>query len=167
MPHRLFRLLSMTWVGSLLTIGYLVAPILFASLDRATAGGVAALLFRGEALIGVVCGVLLLGLSNVLVRRGHDAYQRLRWVVAAMLLCVLGGYFAVEPFMNALRLAAQHAGTDVGHSAYASRFAMLHGVSSVIYLIESLLGIVLVWRLPLNIRPGSAIICPTGAGASG
>jgi hypothetical protein len=147
----------MAWVGSLLTVGYLVAPILFASLDRTTAGSVAALIFRGEALIGVVGAVLLLGLSNVLIRRGDHAYRRVRWIVAAMLLCVLGGYFAVEPFMNALRLAAQHAGTDVGHSAYASRFAMLHGVSSVIYLIESLLGVALVWRLPLIIRADSAI----------
>ena len=39
MPHRLFRLLTVVWVGSLLTIGYAVAPVLFTSLDRMTAGG--------------------------------------------------------------------------------------------------------------------------------
>jgi len=148
MPHRLFRLLTVVWVGSLLTIGYAVAPVLFTSLDRMTAGAVAAQLFRIEGVIGVVCGVLLLALCNVLVRRGGDAYRRLRWLIAGMLVCVLVGYFALQPFMNALRIAAQEAGTDVGHSVYASRFGMLHGVSSVFYLIESLLGIVLVWKLP-------------------
>ncbi|WP_180730871.1 DUF4149 domain-containing protein [Paraburkholderia sp. PGU19] len=160
MPHRLFRLLTVVWVGSLLTIGYAVAPVLFTSLDRVTAGAVAAQLFRIEGVIGVVCGVLLLALCNVLVRRGGEAYRRLRWLIAGMLVCVLVGYFALQPFMNALRIAAQEAGTDVGHSVYASRFGMLHGVSSVFYLIESLLGIVLVWKLPA----GTGITVERGAG---
>ncbi|CAG9237078.1 putative transmembrane protein [Paraburkholderia caribensis] len=160
MPHRLFRLLTVVWVGSLLTIGYAVAPVLFTSLDRVTAGAVAAQLFRIEGVIGVVCGVLLLALCNLLVRRGGDAYRRLRWLIAGMLVCVLVGYFALQPFMNALRIAAQEAGTDVGHSVYASRFGMLHGVSSVFYLIESLLGIVLVWKLPAE----SGVAVERGAG---
>jgi len=84
----------------------------------------------------------------LLVRRGATAYRRLRWVLAGMLICVLLGYFALQPFMNALRVAALAEGTDVGHSAYAARFGMLHGVSSLFYLIESLLGLVLVWKLP-------------------
>jgi hypothetical protein len=147
-PHRLFRLLTVIWVGSQLTIGYAAAPTLFAMLDRISAGAVAAQLFRIEAIVGVLCGVLLLALGNLLVRRGVAAYRRLRWVLAGMLICVLLGYFALQPFMNALRVAALAEGTDVGHSAYAARFGMLHGVSSLFYLIESLLGLVLVWKLP-------------------
>ncbi|MGF6755220.1 glucan phosphoethanolaminetransferase (alkaline phosphatase superfamily) [Paraburkholderia sp. GAS42] len=156
MPHRVFRLLTVAWVGSLFTIGYAVAPVLFASLDRTTAGSVAAQLFRIEAVLGAVCGVLLLALGNVLVRRGGDAYRRLRWLTAAMLVCVLVGYFALQPFMEALRVAALNAGTDVGHSAYAARFGMLHGVSSLFYLVESLLGLALVWMLPVGAGVSSA-----------
>ncbi|CAG2265748.1 MULTISPECIES: DUF4149 domain-containing protein [Burkholderia] len=148
MPHRVFRLLSAVWVGSLLTIGYAVAPVLFKTLERMTAGSVAAQLFRIEAILGVVCGVLLLALSNQQVRRGSTEYRRVRWIVAAMVVCVLVGYFALQPFMNALRVAAMDAGTDIANSPYASRFGMLHGVSSVFYLVESVLGLMLVWRLP-------------------
>ncbi|KVA41534.1 hypothetical protein WI61_03200 [Burkholderia cepacia] len=148
MPHRVFRLLSAVWVGSLLTIGYAVAPVLFKTLERMTAGSVAAQLFRIEAILGVVCGVLLLALSNQQVRRGSSEYRRVRWVVAAMVVCVLVGYFALQPFMNALRVAAMDAGTDIANSPYASRFGMLHGVSSVFYLVESVLGLMLIWRLP-------------------
>ncbi|MBR8397354.1 DUF4149 domain-containing protein [Burkholderia cenocepacia] len=148
MPHRVFRLLSAVWVGSLLTIGYAVAPVLFKTLERMTAGSVAAQLFRIEALLGVVCGVLLLALSNQQVRRGSSEYRRVRWIVAAMVVCVLVGYFALQPFMNALRVAAMDAGTDIANSPYASRFGMLHGVSSVFYLVESVLGLMLIWRLP-------------------
>ncbi|NTX27763.1 DUF4149 domain-containing protein [Burkholderia pyrrocinia] len=148
MPHRVFRLLSAVWVGSLLTIGYAVAPVLFKTLERITAGSVAAQLFRIEAILGVVCGVLLLALSNQQVRRGSSEYRRVRWIVAAMVVCVLVGYFALQPFMNALRMAAMDAGADIANSPYASRFGMLHGVSSVFYLVESVLGLMLIWRLP-------------------
>jgi len=147
-PHRLFGLLAMLWVGSQLTIGYAVAPVLFASLERVVAGGIAAQLFRIEAFVGVVCGVLLLGLSSVLARRGALGYRRLRWILALMLLCVLIGYFALQPYMNALRVAAMSAGMDVASSPYASRFGLLHGVSSLFYLVQSLLGAWLVWLLP-------------------
>ncbi|TCW86959.1 DUF4149 domain-containing protein [Burkholderia sp. SRS-46] len=148
MPHRVFRLLSAVWVGSLLTIGYAVAPVLFNSLERTMAGSIAAQLFRIEAIVGAVCGVLLLVLSNQQVRRGSDDYRRVRWILAAMVGCVLVGYFALQPFMNALRVAAMEAGTDIAHSAYASRFGMLHGVSSLFYLVESVLGLMLIWKLP-------------------
>jgi hypothetical protein len=147
-PHRLFGLLAMLWVGSQLTIGYAVAPVLFASLERMTAGAVAAQLFRIEGWLGAVCGVLMLVLSNMLARRGILQYRRMRWLLVGMLVCVLVGYFALQPFMNALRMEAMNTGMDIANSPYASRFGMLHGVSSLFYLIESLLGVALVWLLP-------------------
>ncbi len=147
-PHRLFGLIAMLWVGSQLTIGYAVAPVLFTSLDHMTAGALAAQLFRIEGMIGLVAGVVLLAFANLFVRRGDAGYRRLRWLLIGMLLCVVFGYYALQPFMNAMRMNALQAGVDIAHSAYASRFGMLHGVSSVFYLVESLLGAWLVWLLP-------------------
>jgi Xanthine/uracil permeases len=94
MPHRLFRLLTVVWVGSLLTIGYAVAPVLFTSLDRMTAGAVAAQLFRIEGVLGAVCGILLLGLGERTGSPRQRRYRRLRWLIVGMLVCVLVGYFA-------------------------------------------------------------------------
>jgi hypothetical protein len=147
-PHRVFRLLILVWVGSALTIGYLVAPTLFATLARSTAGDVAARLFRIEAFIGVACGILSLTLSNVLVRRGAAGYRKLRWLVVGMLVCVLVGYFGLQPFMDALRAQAHAEGLDLAGSPYAARFGLLHGVSTVFYVVETILGLVLVWLLP-------------------
>lgn len=153
MPQRLFNLLSTIWVGSLLTTGYLVAPTLFALLAQTDAGNVAASLFRKQAYISVICGVLLLLFVNREMRiqsAGEtpqaivQALRRARRVIVAMVLCTLIGYFALQPWMNALRLAAQSAGTDIGHSAFKAQFGALHGVSMVFYLVESLLGIWLV-----------------------
>jgi len=152
MPHRLFRLLTLIWAGSQWTIGYMVAPVLFAVLDRPSAGQVAERLFYYEAMLGCVCGILLLALGNQMVRRGDMAYRRLRWPLLGMLLCTGFGYFALEPFMHVLRSAAEAHGTDIAHSVYAARFGMLHVAASVFYGLQSLLALVLVWRLPLMAR---------------
>jgi len=148
MEHRLFRTISMVWVGSLLTLGFVAAPVLFSMLDRTSAGSVAAQLFRIEAIIGVVSVLVLILIGNRFVKSGIVDYKRVRWIVAVMLLCVLVGYFALQPFMNSLRMAAQEAGTDLASSPYAKEFGILHGISSAIYVIECLFGIALVWRLP-------------------
>lgn len=162
--YRLFRLLAVLWVGSLVTIGYVAAPVLFATLERANAGMVAARLFHVEAVFGLACGLVLLLWSHFLVQRGMAAYRHMRILLAAMLVCVLFGYFALQPFMNAWRIAALQAGVDVGHSGNATRFAILHGVASVFYLIESVLGLVLIWRLPAGAegssRLGRSVLTP-------
>ncbi|RBJ65752.1 DUF4149 domain-containing protein, partial [Pseudomonas sp. MWU12-2534b] len=48
------------WIGGLLVIGIIVAPVLFKSLDAATAGMVAGRLFAVIAWVGLVCGMILL-----------------------------------------------------------------------------------------------------------
>jgi hypothetical protein len=147
MAHRLFRIVAMVWVGSLLSLGFIAA----------SAGSVAAQLFRIEGILGVVCALVLLLIGNRQVKSGFADYKRVRWIVMAMLLCVLIGYFALQPFMESLRVAAQEAGTDLAHSAYTQRFGMLHGVSSAFYVVESLLGILLVWRLPGQSASGPVV----------
>lgn len=147
LPHRIFLLLTVIWAGSLWTVGYMVAPTLFAVLpSRETAGMIAGHIFRYEAILGVTVGVLQLVLCNVLIRRGAARYRALRWIVLAMLVCVLVGYFGLQPFMEGLKAKAQALNLGVSESPYRSEFGMLHGVSSVFYLVQSLLALVLVWR---------------------
>ena len=135
MPAERARLLIATfWVGSLWAIGYLAAPTLFATLyDRVLAGTVAGSLFRTEAWASVACAILLLGLQ----------VQQKR-LVLAMLACTVIGYFCLQPFMAALREGAGPGG--VMASDARTEFAVLHGASMVIYLVESLLGAALVLK---------------------
>jgi hypothetical protein len=127
------RLLIITaWVGSLWTTGYLVAPTLFKTIpDTALAGTIAGQLFNVEAWFSVVCAVVLLALARY-------QRQKLSWLVIGMLGCTLVGYFALHPFMAGLR-AAGLANPDVKW-----QFGVLHGISSGIYLMQSILGAMLV-----------------------
>lgn len=135
----LARVLVALWVGGMWTVGYIAVPILFAMLDdRMLAGNIAGRFFTIMAWIGMWTAVYLL--VFMFVRRGRAVLgDKLFWVIAAMLACVAVGYFGIQAEMAALK--ADVGSLDVMESASRSKFAILHGVSSAIYLVQSVLGI--------------------------
>lgn len=136
-------LLVTVWAGSIWAIGYLVAPMLFATLaDRVLAGTIAGSLFRAGAYLSLCCAALLLALLWY-DRTWPQRRSALR-LVASMLVCVLIGYFGLQPWMAALREAAGPGGVMEG--ATRMQFGMLHGVSSLIYLVQSGLAVALVLK---------------------
>jgi hypothetical protein len=130
------------WVGGLWAIGYLAAPVLFAELgDRMLAGRLAGVMFQWVAWVGFACGAYLLGFA--VARRGWRVWRSLPfWLVVAMLLLAAAGHFGIQPVIAKLKLEAWP--RDVLEGAVKERFAVWHGVASVVYLIESLLGLLLV-----------------------
>jgi len=146
--QRLFILVVGLWVGSLLTSGYVVAPTIFNTMtDRQAAGMVAGSIFKVEALISTLVCIGLMVLANLLVNRGLIQYRVIRWILLGMLLCSLAASFIFIPWMNTLRDEALLQGMPVMLSPSASIFSKLHGVSSVVFLIQSALGLYLAWRL--------------------
>lgn len=146
--QRLFILIAGLWVGSLLTVGYLVAPAIFSTMtDRQAAGMVAGSIFRIEAYLSLIVCIGLMVLSNLLVNRGLHQFRLIRWILLAMLLCSVTAAFIFIPWMNALRDNALAQGMPVMVSPSATLFGRLHGVSSILFMLQSLLGIFLVWRL--------------------
>jgi hypothetical protein len=148
-----FRLLVATlWAGSLWAIGYLAAPTLFATLsDRVLAGTIAASLFKNQAWLSIACGLLMLVL--IWVSKGTEtggifagsarnsaakSRRTLMAVVLVMLGCTLVSHFGLQPMMAALRAAAGPGG--VMESAAKNEFGMLHGISSGLFLVQSLLA---------------------------
>jgi hypothetical protein len=149
--QRLFILITGLWVGSLLTVGYLVAPAIFSTMsDRQAAGMVAGSIFRLEAYLSVIVCIGLIVLANLLVRRGLDQFRIIRWLLLAMLLCSVTAAFIFIPWMNSLRDHALAHGMPVMLSPSATVFGRLHGASSILFLLQSILGIFLVWRLSKN-----------------
>jgi hypothetical protein len=141
-PEALHWLAVTIWVGSLWTIGLMVAPTLFHYLpDRMLAGSIAARLFTYTALLGIGCGVYL-----VLFRMVRFGSQALRhgffWFSLAMLILAIVGEFAVQPILHALR--EQALPKQVMETVLRERFATWHGVASVLYVIECVLGVGLV-----------------------
>jgi hypothetical protein len=132
------------WIGGLWAIGYLAAPVLFTSLaDKQLAGLLAGKLFELMAWIGMAAATYLL-----IYRIARDGGATLKtlffWVVALMLALTLAGYFGIQPIMQGLKNAALP--QAVMQSVFADRFARWHGISSILYLIQSVMGLLLIWR---------------------
>lgn len=142
LSHHLAALLTTAWVGGLWATGYLAVPVLFyMQPDRQLAGQLAGQMFTLIAYVGMVCGTYLL-IQRIGVFGQAALRQPLFWVVAVMLLITLVIQFCLQPVMADLKLQALP--LDVMRSAFADSFKMLHGISSILYLIQSLLGVVLV-----------------------
>ena len=141
-------LLATVWAGSLWAIGYIVAPILFSTVeDKALAGTIAGTLFQAEAWLSLVCGLLLVFLCNSTVYKlSIKEHRFVLLLIVGMLTCTLTGYFALHPYLLDLR-ALMHGAVGADLIAVKSKFGLLHGLSSVIYLLESLLAVALILKI--------------------
>jgi hypothetical protein len=146
--QRLFVLIAGLWVGSILAVGYLVAPVIFHTLtDRQVAGMVAGSVFKAESYLSIIVCIALMVLANLLVTRGLAQYKMIRLILLGMLICAAAASFVLIPWLDTLRDQALLEGMPVMLSPSADLFRKLHGVSSIFFLLQSALGIYLVWRL--------------------
>jgi Domain of unknown function (DUF4149) len=130
------------WVGGMWAIGYIAAPVLFASLgDRQLAGMVAGKLFSLLGWIGL--GSVAYLLLFLMVRWGSQVFKRgVFWLVLLMALLVAASQFGIQPLMAQLKADALP--REVMESVLRDRFAAWHGISSILYLVQSVLGLWLV-----------------------
>lgn len=138
------------WVGGLWAIGYLAAPVLFSVLDdRALAGRVAGVMFHYVGWLGMVVSAYLL-VFLALKKNGAALKCSVFWVVLLMLLLTAAGQFGIQPILAQLK--ADSFPREVMESAMRDRFMAWHGVSSVLYLVESVLGLLLVAQQGRGLR---------------
>ena len=141
MLRKLALILLTLWIGSLWMTG-LSANILFKTIeDSQLAGQVAGHLFAAASYIGLVSGGFLL--MQMILETGSNSLKRHDvWIVVLMLVLILVGFFGIQSHLAQLKADAYP--QNVMHSEYAAEFSAWHGVSGVLYLVECLLGGVLV-----------------------
>lgn len=137
--QRLEYVLLTFWTGIMIAIGYIAAPILFKLLvdDRKLAGMLAGEMFHLVAIIGLVCGGLLL-----LLRYSDQSIAMFRqWrglILILMLTLVASSLFILQPMIAETKALGLVEGSEA-----AKRFGMLHGVSAILYLATVLCGVIL------------------------
>lgn len=133
------NILLTLWIGSMWTVGYLVAPVLFSQLDdRIVAGMLAGQMFSIISYIGLMSASILL--ITQLLRHGLPSRQHwLSGVLIIMLILTGIGEFVLQPQMAALK-AAGLAGENI------TQFSRVHGMASILYLLNSVMGLVLIAR---------------------
>jgi hypothetical protein len=153
-PHTLSRQLAYIsaalWVGGMWAIGYLAVPVLFQTLpDRQLAGLLAGKMFTWMAFVGMGCAAYLLVYQSY--QAGAAVWKQSTFIVTLLMLILLCvGQFGIQPVMADLK--SQALPLDVMQTPLAAQFKALHGIASILYLIQSLLGIVLLLRPTANSR---------------
>lgn len=132
------KILLTIWIGALWTVGFIVVPTLFGSLeDRQIAGLLAGKMFTAVSYIGLFSGLVLL-VSEF--RRSGTLLSSWRankrfWLLIFMLLLVVIGEFLIQPQMAALK----QSGLSVG-----PEFDRLHGMATALYMLNCLFGLILI-----------------------
>ena len=120
-------------------IGYLAVPVLFRLLDdRMLAGMLAGEMFHLLNFLGLFCGVLLL--AGLWLQSGRAALFSWRsGLLVLMLALICVAEFVLQPQMAALKQAGLEGDR-------LQQFRWLHGLSSILFLVNSLSGLLLLIR---------------------
>ncbi len=116
-------------------IGYIVVPVLFQMLDKPVAGNVAGQLFTIISYIGVFSATALI--ISIVVKQGFNSRHWQLLALIGMLVLVIIGQFVLQPMMAELKAVGI---SDINKA----EFGRLHGIASVLFLINSLAGLALV-----------------------
>ncbi|WP_368495243.1 MULTISPECIES: DUF4149 domain-containing protein [Neisseria] len=142
MMKKLAGVLAGAWLGLQLGVGYLVAPVLFQNLERMQAGALAGVLFTVTAYIGMFVWLLVYFTGRSEQKRAYARAHTGKWILLLLALLAVN-QFLITPVIEAHKTGtANWLLTLLGGS-----FGRWHGTSTIIYMVCSVLGLGLVFRL--------------------
>ncbi|MBS5836473.1 hypothetical protein HMPREF2936_01305 [Neisseria sp. HMSC064F04] len=141
--NRLCALLTSLWLGMQVMAGYVAAPILFERLGKQEAGNIAGVLFSINNYFGLLAWIV----AWLVVRSSQNRSLNNNDKVAPKFIILLLLLTASNQFLISPVIAAHKTGTaNWLLSLLGGSFGMWHGISSIIYLVCSVLGLGLLWR---------------------
>lgn len=124
------------WAGSLWTVGFLAAPLLFASLpSHALAGMAARHLFMGVEYLDIACGLFMLG--SLWLNKAAGYRRAAASLISVMLILTVVSLLVIDPWLDHVKLV---------DGAGSGQFIWAHTLASVVYGVLCLLALVLVVR---------------------
>ena len=140
--NRLCALLTSLWLGMQVMAGYVAAPILFERLGKQEAGNIAGVLFSINNYFGLLAWIV----AWLVVRSNRNCLFSDNGKVAPKFIILLLLLTASNQFLISPVIAAHKTGTaNWLLSLLGGSFGMWHGISSIIYLVCSILGLGLLW----------------------
>ncbi len=141
--NRSCALLTSLWLGMQVMAGYVAAPILFERLGKQEAGNIAGVLFSINNYFGLLAWIV----AWLVVRSNQNRSFSDNGKVAPKFIILLLLLTASNQFLISPVIAAHKTGTaNWLLSLLGGSFGMWHGISSIIYLVCSVLGLGLLWR---------------------
>lgn len=150
MKARLPVFLAALWWGSLTSLGFIVVPMLFASLGTpAVAGAMAAKLFTAQTWLGTACAMLLLLAANQKRPEAHvqSAHPAIKFIVAGLLLALVGEFGIAARIVNA--------------RAEGGNLKLWHGLGTGVYVVQWLCAGVSFWHLAGESKAAATVASAT------
>lgn len=146
--NRLAALIAGSWLGAQIFAGYVAAPVLFKSLEKAQAGEIAGRLFTVAGYLGLAAWCLV----YLLARTGKAAPKPRRWIALQIMLIGLN-LLVIQPVIDAVKRNTPYPLQNFFHSLFHSghssetgaltEFAFWHGFSSLVYMAVTVLGLLI------------------------
>lgn len=139
----LLKLFLPIWAGSLWWM-IIVAKVLFDKIPTAIlAGIVAGQLFHYLSYFSLGMSVLIF--FHLFKYHGWSSVKSSQfWLILFIAVIVLINFFGIQPTLEALKINAQP--KEVMESIFADRFAMWHGISSISFIVQTVLVTILMLR---------------------
>lgn len=149
MTERIYTVLLALLVGTQAAVGYLVAPTLFEVIaDRGVAGTIAGAIFERTGWLSLAILIVLLILRWRLHQTQIVASRYPSLILITMLGLTAVGHLMIRPWIGHIRFMIQQSGGfEMCEPSMRNRFGMLHGISSILFLLVFILGLSLLWRL--------------------
>jgi len=141
--NKLSFIFTSIWVGGLwamLMVTYVIFNIMPSSY---IAGMIVSDIFSYINIFGIITLVLILG-YGFHVESIRFLKKMQAWLAFFLLLVVCISFFGINPILEALKVEAFP--KEVMESVFADRFSAWHGIASVAYLIECILGLFLLLK---------------------
>ena len=137
-------IITVIWVGSLWSM-LMVTSILFNKIPSTyIAGAIAADMFQFLNYFGmfVLITIILIGIKL----EGIKIFKKLFfWITLLILASVLISFFGLNPLLETLKIEAIP--RDVVEGIFENRYNTWHGITSIVYLFQCIMGVLLILRM--------------------
>ncbi|MBR6026549.1 MAG: DUF4149 domain-containing protein [Neisseriaceae bacterium] len=143
MTRLIETLCIVAWLGIMISVGYVVAPVLFSHLDKETAGNIAGELFHIVSYTSLIAAVILFIISCMRYGVKKFSGSVSAYCLYVGIFTILINEFLITPVIVALKTGQTHKLALL----LGDNFMLWHGISQIIYLITVLIALIFTFFL--------------------
>jgi putative copper export protein len=140
-----FLIAVAVWVGAIVMLAFVVAPVVFAALPRPEAGDLMNQLFPAYYRVGALCCMVALVTGGIQAYLGRRWGTLRFWLTGLMVVSTLYGGFVVTPHAQAVRTQLMAEGEKAQRTQLEKTFRRDHQLAMMANGISLVAGVLILW----------------------
>jgi len=140
-----FLIAVAVWVGAIITLSFVVAPVVFSALPRPQAGDLMNQLFPAYYRVGALCGAVALAAGAIQAYIGRRWGTLRFWLTGLMVVSTLYAGFVVTPHAQAMRAQLVDETEKAERAKLQQAFDRDHRLAVVANGVALLAGVAVLW----------------------